>query len=212
MMPLRIFEPRYVDMVRECMGNGQPFGIVLARPKPAAPSEATEDALAAEDLALDVLLEPSQFADHYEVGTLATVVDFDMREPGVLLIAVQGGQRFRVQSAAPRPNGLLQAEVELIPLDEPRRVKKAHAVCAELLENLLREIDRQYKLATKAGHAPFCQVAAKPYRFDDASWLSYRHAELMPIPKPAKNALLGINSPHERLDLILAFLKEQEVA
>jgi ATP-dependent Lon protease len=67
-VPLHIFEPRYQELIGECVANEQPFGLIYA----------DDDGLR-------------------EVGTLATVVEVtDRFEDGRLNIVVEGGERFRL--------------------------------------------------------------------------------------------------------------------
>jgi len=93
---LRIFEARYLDMVRECARSGRGFGVCLIMQG----QEAGEPALPAA------------------VGTLASIVDFDTLPDGLLGISVTGGARFRVQRSRIRGNGLVIGEVRGWP-DEP---------------------------------------------------------------------------------------------
>ncbi len=73
-LPLRIFEPRYVDMVRHCMRHQSGFGVVLIR------SGSEVGAQRAEALC--------------EVGTTARIVDFDPLPDGLLGISCLGERRF----------------------------------------------------------------------------------------------------------------------
>lgn len=91
-LPLRIFEPRYLDMVSSCLQQQSPFGVVLIR-------DGHETGAAAET---------------YAVGTLAAIVDFDKGKDGLLMIACIGGDRFRVLSRQLEANRLQRAEIELL--------------------------------------------------------------------------------------------------
>jgi Lon protease-like protein len=67
-VPLHIFEPRYKELIGECLAEERPFGVVLA-----------------DDSGL------------HEVGTQASVIDVLERfDDGRLNIVVEGGERFRV--------------------------------------------------------------------------------------------------------------------
>ena len=98
LLPLRIFEPRYLDMIGECMRTTSAFGVVLIR---AGGETGPVAALA-------------------DIGTSAQVVDFEHREDGLLGILCRGGRRFRVHTRELRSDGLHIAEVEW--LDETRLV------------------------------------------------------------------------------------------
>lgn len=98
-LPLRIFEQRYIDMVRDCSASGSPFGVCL-------------------------LTKPhgkEQTASHSRIGTTAEISDFSTLEDGLLGIVARGRQRFMIQNTRMRDNALLVAEVSL--LDEPERLQ-----------------------------------------------------------------------------------------
>lgn len=186
-VPLRVFEPRYTDMVRDCLRDNTPFGIVnIVR--------GTDMAAAPE---------------HHVVGTLATVVDFDMHEPGILMIAAQGGQRFRVVSTQSQSNGLIRAEVSLIDSELEEAVPEPLDACVKLLVQITAQLENQFAQAEKEGVKPFIFPIAKPYNFEQAGWLANRYAELMPIKQSQRQALLEQMDPVARLAWIHDFLKEK---
>ncbi len=90
-LPLRIFETRYVDMVRRCMRESQTFGVVLIR-------EGGE-------------VGP---AETFDVGTLAKIVDFHQLSDGLLGLSCVGGQRFRIRSRSRQADGLNLGEVDYL--------------------------------------------------------------------------------------------------
>lgn len=92
LLPLKIFEQRYLDMATNCMKNEQAFGICLI-----ANGE-----------------EAGSVAQPHVIGTLARITDWDMAQLGILLITVHGGQRFRIIESRVREN-LLEAEIEILP-------------------------------------------------------------------------------------------------
>ena len=94
LLPLRIFEPRYLDMIGGCMRSSSPFGVLLIR---AGGETGPVSALA-------------------DIGTSAHVVVFEQREDGLLGILCRGGRRFRVRTREVRPNGLHVAQVEWLPV------------------------------------------------------------------------------------------------
>lgn len=90
-MPLRIFEPRYLDMVAQCMRDSRGFGICASQPA-----------------------SHGQFPAPRTVGTLVEIVDFDRLDDGQLGITVEGRQRFQVTSTAQADNGLWRGTIELL--------------------------------------------------------------------------------------------------
>jgi Lon protease-like protein len=113
-LPLRIFEPRYLDLVRRCLKGESQFGVVLI--------------LAGE--------EAGAVAEIAATGTSARVVDFDTLPDGLLGITCVGERRFRVNRLRKQGDGLNVAAVEYLP-DAPAR-----ALPAELahLSDLLRQV------------------------------------------------------------------------
>jgi uncharacterized protein len=168
---LRIFEPRYLDMVRQCSREGIPFGVSLIL----AGAEAGAPALPAA------------------VGTTARIVDFYTLPDGLLGLCVRGEQRFRVRQTRLRDTGLIIGEVEQLDGFEPEPVAPQHALLAVLLERLLEHIGGPHSDAGKA-------------EFDDAHWVGFRLAELLPFEQQTRQQLLELNDACARLDRILQTL------
>ena len=97
-LPLRIFEARYIDLVRRCMRENSGFGVVLLQEGPEAGDGPTATS---------------------EVGTYARIVDFSGQPDGLLGIEARGERRFRILSRSRARDGLNLAEVEWLP-DEVR--------------------------------------------------------------------------------------------
>lgn len=89
-LELRIFEPRYLDMVRDCIRDGRGFGVCLIR-------EGSEAGA------------PARFAD---IGTSARIADWAPRPDGLLGISAVGERRFRVLGSRVQPDNLVLGEVE----------------------------------------------------------------------------------------------------
>ena len=94
-MPLQIFEPRYLDLVRDCMKNDSPFGVVWIRR--GAETAQRGDA--------------SPLLGDY--GTAARIIDWDQLPNGLLGLTIQGGERFDLSATGVRANGLVVGEVAL---------------------------------------------------------------------------------------------------
>lgn len=94
-MPLQIFEQRYLDLVAECMKSGTGFGVVWLR------------------RGVEVAGEGIDTPDLGDYGTYARIVDFDQLPNGLLGITIQGAERFDVVDVWREPNGLIRAHVEM---------------------------------------------------------------------------------------------------
>lgn len=115
-MPLRIFERRYLDLVRDSMRSGDGFGIVGIR---------SGLEVGADDLPQ---LMP--------IGTLARIVDWDQLEDGLLGVTVLGVQRFRLQRHWRADSGLCIGEVELLPAPESTPMAEEWQPFSDLLKGL----------------------------------------------------------------------------
>ena len=96
-LPLRIFEPRYLDMIANCMKDSLPFGVVLLR----RGGEVRGDAQGSE-------------VEFYDVGTEARVVDFSQTEKGILAVVASGERRFVVDRVESASDGLMIGHVSLL--------------------------------------------------------------------------------------------------
>jgi Lon protease-like protein len=163
-LQLRIFERRYLDLVRECTRSGTAFGVCLIL-------EGAEVGAPARPAA---------------IGTLARIVDFSHREDGLLGISAEGGSRFRVVRTRARSDGLLRGEVRLWPDEPPQDVPVEFALLQTILERLVESA------GTHGRHAPRTS-------YDDAGWLSFRLAELLPLAREEQQHLLEMTDPLLRL-------------
>ena len=121
-LPLRIFETRYLDMVRRCMRETQTFGVALIR-------EGNE-------------VGP---AEVFDVGTLAKIVDFHQLSDGLLGLSCVGAQRFRILSRSRQADGLNLVEVEWLAVEPAVPVPARHARLAALLKNVLPQLGEVYE-------------------------------------------------------------------
>ena len=137
-MPLRIFERRYVDLVRDSMRSGEGFGIVHLE----AGAETGGDGLP--------LLAP--------VGTVARIVDWDQLDGGLLGITVAGEQRFSLLGHHRADSGLIVGEVELLPSPSPAAMQEQWAPMVELLAGLEAHPHVQ-RIGLDADHDDAWQVA-----------------------------------------------------
>jgi Lon protease-like protein len=164
-LPLRIFEARYVDMVRQCMREDSAFGVALIRKgQEVGPAET------------------------YDVGTTATIVDFNQLPDGILGLSCVGQRRFRIVGRSVQTDGLNRGEITWLAGEPKQPVPAHHAHLAELLRTVLPQLGEVY--------------ADMPMHLDDAAWVGNRLAEILPIPLAAKQACLELDDPLQRLDML----------
>ena len=120
-LPLRIFEPRYLDMISERMRENSPFGIVLIR--------SGVDARVGDDASAPEI---------FELGTEARVVDFNALDGGLLGIVVEGGCKFRIHNTWERDDHLLCGLVESLPGEPSAALSEADRPLIDILKALLK--------------------------------------------------------------------------
>jgi len=120
-LPLRIFETRYVDMVRSCMRGDQRFGVVLIR-------EGSE-------------VGP---AETFEVGTMAKIIDFHQLSDGFLGLSCVGELRFRILTRGRQADGLNLAQIEALGAEPKVAVPERHARLPKLLHTVLPQLGEVY--------------------------------------------------------------------
>ena len=179
-LALRIFEPRYLDMVQRCHAQGEPFGVVTL-------SEGEEVRRRdGEGFAREVF---------HDAGTLARITHFQRDQPGLIAIRTLGAQRFRVLDSRRLSHGLWVGHVELLADDAAVPVPDDLASAARQLQDLLAG----WTARGQAADLPL----QPPYRWDDAGWLANRWAELLPMPLLARQRLMAMANPLLRLELVV---------
>ena len=163
-LQLRIFEPRYLDLVRECTRHGTGFGVCLI--------------LQGQEVG-----EPAMPA---AIGTIARISDFHRDDDGLLGIVAEGGARFRVARSRVRSDGLLRGDVEVWPDEPEQQVPVEFALLQTILERLIETMAPHWRDAPRSA-------------YDDASWLGFRLAELLPLDVGEQQRMLELNDPVQRL-------------
>ncbi len=184
LLPLKVFEQRYIDMTKVCLKDERPFGVCLiTRGEEVVQRTAQRDESAST--------APVDFA---RIGTHARIVSWDMPQLGILHLKTEGRTRFQVQSSTVSDDGLVVAQVTPLPPEPASKLLDGFAPLANLLELMIN----------RAGRENFSAELA----FDDASWVGYRLAELLPLPLPIKQTMLEINDSAVRLKVLAQFLKQ----
>lgn len=175
-LDLRIFEPRYLDMVRDCGRSGGGFGVCLILGGEETGAPATPAAW----------------------GTEAQIEDFGTTPEGLLSLRVRGQRRFQVLRTRVRDNGLVVGDVAFH--DDAAgggalRLRPEHALLAELLRRILMQVGGEH-------------ADPAPGLFEQAPWVGWRLAELLPLSLPQRQALLQLDDPHARLQRLLDGIAE----
>lgn len=174
LLPLRVFEQRYIEMTKACLRDERPFGVCLIREGK----------------------EIGQAAVPESVGCLARIVHWEMPQLGVFQLLARGGERFRIREMRVEPNQLIVASIQAIAPDSGR--EPVDPGCGNLLRTIIE----------KAGAERF----PAPLRLDDAAWIGYRLAEVLPIDAATRQELLEITDAQERLARLGRIMADQGLA
>ncbi|VTU27242.1 hypothetical protein SRS16CHR_04022 [Variovorax sp. SRS16] len=181
LLPLRIFEVRYLDMIGKCHKTGAPFGVVGLTQG----SEVRRAGAEAESFSA--------------IGTLAVIREFDVPQAGLMQIECVGTQRFRIHSSALQKHGLWTASVEALPDDQALEVPQDLQQSADSLRRLVTALEERRRME---GNDRVRLPIEPPYRFDDCGWVANRWCELLPVQPEIKQRLMELDSPLMRLELV----------
>jgi Lon protease-like protein len=121
-LPLRIFETRYIDLVRRCMRDGSGFGVVLLREGAEAGAPAVT----------------------FGVGTYARIVDFSQQPDGLLGIRAAGERRFRILGRRRARDGLNLADVEWLAEERSEPLPAEFEDLAPAIDAILTQAGEPY--------------------------------------------------------------------
>jgi hypothetical protein len=174
LLPLRIFEQRYLDMTKSCIRDASPFGVCLLR----------------EGSEVGAPTVP------YQVGCTALIEQWDMPHLGLFHLACRGGSAFRIAQHWTTPSGLIRGHVDLCEAAPPTALPPAHQRLADLLR----------KVIDLAGAERF----PAPMQLDDADWVAYRLAEVLPLEPQFKQRLLEERDALARLAQLSAVIAQSD--
>lgn len=185
-LPLRVFEVRYLDMIGKCHKAGAPFGVVSL-------TQGGE------------VRQPQVQQVFSEVGTLATLTALEMPQPGLMTIRCQGANRFQITAKEQLPHGLWVADVRRLEADKPVPVPDDLQATADALHRLIQTLQMR-------AHQPDEVPVQMPLQLDDCGWVANRWCELLPLPVPLKQRLMELDNPLIRLELVSDVLSRTGIA
>jgi len=121
-LPLRIFEPRYLDMVSNCLRTDTGIGVILIK-------EGSEVGNAAQP---------------HDIGTMTSICYWNKRKDGLLGVTLKGEQRFRIISQTVESSQLIMAEVELLPDEAATPVLGEYQHLVDLLQQIINQLEPPY--------------------------------------------------------------------
>lgn len=162
LLPLRIFEPRYLTMISHCLKQQEGFVVSLIRDG----------------------REVGPAARYHDIGTLVRIVDWDQGTDGMLHVTVRGTQRVQVLDHQVRENQLIVGRALDLEREPPTGVAAQHEPLVQVLRSSIERFNLQLEDES---------------RLEDASWVGFRLAELLPLPNTRKQWLLELTNPTLRL-------------
>jgi Lon protease-like protein len=181
MLLLQIFEVRYLDLIKRCHQQQQPFGVAWIQ-------EGSE------------VQVPGQVPKLHKLGCLAHIRELAQIQPTLFRIVCQGGLRFELQDVQPGPYGVWQGGVTYLAQDPEVEVPAAMQAHADRLGKVIASAQQQ-------GVIDKLPIFA-PYQLDQCGWLANRYAEAMPISSELKLQLLSELDPLKRLESVTRLLQE----
>jgi uncharacterized protein len=195
LLPLQIFEVRYLDMIGKCHKAGAPFGIIsltegseVRQRKDSGPSG---DGFANEAFG--------------SVGTLASITEFSVPQPGLMMIRCVGTQRFEISAREKLKHGLWIANVTRLDDDQAIPVPEDLQRTANALGKLIKSLQERRVPEDQMPLLP-------PYQLDDCGWVANRWCELLPMPVELKQRLMELDNPLLRLELVSDILDRTGIA
>ncbi|MEM7402224.1 MAG: LON peptidase substrate-binding domain-containing protein [Pseudomonadota bacterium] len=121
-LPLRIFEPRYLDMVKDCMRDEHGFGIVLIKQGK----------------------ESGQTADIYNTGTECRIEDWQTLPDGLLGITAYGECKFDIETTRVEKNKLLVGEIQRLEPNPDLQLPEEFLEMRNLLQTIITQVGEPY--------------------------------------------------------------------
>ncbi|MDM0043577.1 LON peptidase substrate-binding domain-containing protein [Variovorax dokdonensis] len=181
LLPLRVFELRYLQMVNQAHQLQSPFGVV-------ALTHGSEVRVAGAEV--------ERFSD---VGTLAEITHYEALQPALLRIECRGTRRFRIHESEQQKNGLWIAKVQWMADDVAVSIPEDLLPCAQALRQVIATLEmREQAPAQDAVRSPI----PTPHRLDDCGWVANRWCELLPMPPELKQRMMALDNPLMRLELV----------
>jgi Lon protease-like protein len=179
MLPLQIFEVRYLDLLKRCHQQQLPFGVAWIK-------EGSE------------VKVPGEVPLLHHVGCLAHVREFEQVQPTFFRVLCQGGLRFQLDDVQPGPFGVWQGSVSYLAQDPEVEVPVSMQAHADRLGKVIATA-QQKGLLDKLPIFP-------PYHLDQCGWVANRYAEAMPISAELKLQMLSEPDPLKRLEAVAQFI------
>ena len=122
LLPLKIFEQRYLDMTKTCVRDATPFGVCRIRE--------------GREVGLPAVPDP--------IGCTAVIAHWEMPHLGVFHLQTRGREPFRILQQTTQSDGLIRAEIELLEETAGAIAQESFALCRRVLEQIIERIGADY--------------------------------------------------------------------
>ena len=129
----------------------------------------------------------------HETGTMAEIVDWYQGSDGLLGVTAEGRERFRLTRTRRQKDGLNLGTVEFLSPEPRMPLPERFSAMARILQEVMDDLGSHYQEIEK--------------NYQDASWVGYRFAEILPLPMEQKQQYLEMNDPERRLEMLRPLLK-----
>ena len=194
-LPLRIFEVRYLSMIGKCHSTGAPFGVVTL-------SQGAEVRQPDANAPAGDCFAPEHF---HRVGTLARITEFSTPQAGLIMVRCIGQQRFDISNRSQLKHGLWTANVTLLAPDLAVPIPPDLQNVANALSQVLDALSAR---STATEPSP----VSLPYQLDDCAWVANRWCELLPLPLKTRHQMMALDNPLVRLELVNDVLQRTGIA
>jgi Lon protease-like protein len=184
-LTLRVFEVRYLDLVKKCIADGTQFGVVAL-------------------LSGDEVRTPEGKEVLASVGTMAQVVEWWAPMPALLHVRCTGTNRFMLSDRELGKYGLWQGEATPLKDDAVVPIPQTLQACANALGKLVASLQKD--------KVPEAEMPiSRPFRLDESGWVADRWCEILPLPLERKLELLALQDPLARLEAVHHMLAERDL-
>ena len=178
-LPLRIFEPRYLDMVKHCLKNDSGFVVVLLKPN--------ENEVEVPDPSRQPAGSQGT-SKIYRIGTLVKIIDFDQGEDGILNIVTQGISQVSIAEPHKCDDGLWTGDIETQQEESFVALPGEYSELCSVLQALLQH--------------PVIKELNLDIDYEDGRQVGWRLTELLPFDNSQKQYLYEMSDPVSRLQRI----------
>lgn len=187
-LTLKVYESRYIEMVRDCLSNETPFGLVALYP----------------DQYVNTTINKNFKANYpfAEVGTVFNIIDADVSCLGIINIRCKAIKRFAINSVKQDKSGLWRAQVDDLPQDMSMTIPDDLDATRTHLQHIIESLNDKDITELEL-------PIAKPYNLQDCAWVANRWCEILNMPLIQKQRMLEIDSPLLRLELIQDMLAKE---